>query len=198
MELRNDDLQPVTLLSNSFSDVLQSSRTKTDKIEDLLKKIGKYTDSKTEELFKHEPDHKDTEELDELDRLRNENLDLMMEIQRQEFVSKKWMSLVQQNQNILETIRNWLIDNPDTMMKTTIELQNQFHEIEKHYKSSIIGLRYDVKHSEECIEKVVQILQNLDDEFSTMTAQNNVTKYNEKRNQLTNAINKLQKLHFQT
>lgn len=197
MELRNDDLQPITLLANSFSDVLQNSRTRTDKIEDLLKKIGKYTDSKTEELFKQEPDKKETEEIDELDRLRNENLELMMEIQRQEFLSKKWMSLLQQNQNILETIKNWLVENPDTMLKSAIALENQFYEIEAQYKNSINGLKCDVKQSEQCIAKLGQILRDLDDELSEITESKNIKKCNDRRNQLAGAINKLQDLLYQ-
>ncbi len=193
MELRNDDLQPVTLLANSFSEVLQTSRTKTERIEELLKKISKHTDSNTEQLFQPNPDSSnDTQELDELDKLRSENLELMMEIERQNYLSKKWNQVLQQNENILKTVKVWISENPDLLEKNTIELENQYYEIESHYKTSIRGLEYEIKQSRECIDTLLVILRNFEQEL--ILKENNVGYYNGKRKELVQAIQKLERL----
>lgn len=193
MELRNDDLQPVTLLANSFSEVLQTSRTKTERIEELLKKVSKHTDSNTEQLFQPNPDNSnDTQELDESDKLRSENLELMMEIERQNYLSKKWNQVLQQNENILETVKVWISENPDLLEKNTIELENQYYEIESHYKASIKGLEYEIKQSRECIDTLLVILRNFEQDL--ISKENNIGHYNGKRKELVQAIQKLERL----
>lgn len=192
MELRNDDLQPVTLLANSFSEALQTSRSKTDRIEELLRKISKYTDSNTEQLFNQEPNVDQLAKLDNLDNVRRENLELMMEIQRQDYLSKKWKQVLQQNENILETIKLWISENPDQLEKYTIELENQYNKVESQYKGSIRGLQKDIDVTRDCIEKLLLILKSLERDLAT--GEQNIDQYNKKKSELVATINVLKSL----
>lgn len=192
MELRNDDLQPVTLLANSFSEALQTSRSKTDRIEELLRKISKYTDSNTEQLFNQEPNVDQLAKLDNLDNVRRENLELMMEIQRQDYLSKKWKQVLQQNENILETIKLWISENPDQLEKYTIELENQYNKVESQYKGSIRGLQKDIDVTRDCIEKLLLILKSLERDLAT--GEQNIDQYNKKKSELVATINLLKSL----
>jgi len=205
MELRNDDLQPITILSNTFSESLQQSRLKTEKIETLLKKISKHTDSNTEQLFTAQPQPESPSsssssqtqtqtglEIDDIDQLRTENLELMIQIQKQEVISSKWREILQQNENILETIKIWIKETPELVIKDNFEIKDQFYELESKYKNSLQGLGYDVKVSKCCIEKLIEILKSVEKIFGDLI--DDTSKYNDKKEELVGIIKKMERL----
>ncbi|ONH67111.1 hypothetical protein BON22_2872 [Cyberlindnera fabianii] len=160
MELRNDDLQSVALISSSLSDALEQSRAKTTLIEDLIKNIAKSEDINLDEPIRAEPLNSNRE-VDELERLKSKNLQLILDIQRQEHLARQWDMTIQQNQRLLETIAEWAQTNPTKTQKDHKELTSQAQIAIDTLRESTKLLLEDVKDSEKDIAFMMDIVQEL-------------------------------------
>ncbi|CCH43939.1 hypothetical protein BN7_3494 [Wickerhamomyces ciferrii] len=164
MDFRNDDLHIVTYLSRCLSEALQNSKNRTSKIEESLKKISKYTDSNTDQLFRQEPD-------------------------KDHYISKKWEQVLQQNENVLETVKEWINENPELLTKNVLDLEDQLNDLKLQYRNSRIGVLNDVKISEHKIELVYGALQSILKEMES--SESTKQQYINKRDELVKAIAKL-------
>ncbi|KAH3666677.1 hypothetical protein WICMUC_005494 [Wickerhamomyces mucosus] len=119
MELRSDDLRPVADLANTLSDTLQTSRSKINNIYQLLHDIadlsgtdvsGEKKKQENQESIEKpsllEPDKDD----EEIMRLKTENLHLLLNIQKVNFLNERFNKIVASNQDIISTLISWLND----------------------------------------------------------------------------------------
>jgi ribosomal protein L3 len=159
MEMRNDDLQPVTQLIISVSETLEDSRQRTARIDELIGKISQYRtivggdDSDSQDKLQ--------EQTDKAIRLRDENLQIMLEIQRQEYTASKWTKLLAQNEDLLDSIMKWLRDSKGK--HTVEEIRVKAESIVEKLEWSRESLLEDAQMARHDIVKLQEITKGLED-----------------------------------
>lgn len=150
MELRNDDLQPLAQLAAMLGDVLNESRERTARIEELVTRVAHAPAPQTNER---------TPASTESTRLKRENLALLMEIQRQEYAEDKWTRVLQQNQELLESVVTWLRENKDA--RTLKEIKDKTAEIVRDSTESRQVLLEDAQRSRADAAKLIELVKTL-------------------------------------
>jgi hypothetical protein len=159
MEMRNDDLHPVTQLIISVSETLEDSRQRTARIEELIGKISQYRpivggdDGDSQDKIQEQPD--------KATRLRDENLQLMLEIQRQEYTTSKWTKLLAQNEDLLDSIMKWLRDSKGKHRLE--EIRAKTDSIVEKLEWSRLSLLEDAQMARHDIAKLQEITKGLED-----------------------------------
>lgn len=183
MELRNDDLQPVAQLASAVGDALEESRQQTLKIEDLVKSVAEGT---TTEAATSRDDHAQQPEAEsEATTLQRENMQLVMEIQRQEFLARKWDGVLEQNKKVVESLISWLRDNSEA---TTVEYaQRHTESIISELLENRKMLLGEAASSLEDAAKLVAIVTTLKDSIDSDI--NNTKQLEANRQRLINLFN---------
>lgn len=140
MENSADSFEYFFHLAKTLSTECRSTRQGTERIEQLIKRLTKLTQTSFEELSS-EPDEdvkKKYESLkveNERDRLIRENYTLIYQIERQEYVCKRIWALIDQIEDLLESIKKFVVEQRAHRTKT----ERQF--VEMVLKSRIMQLQ---------------------------------------------------------
>jgi hypothetical protein len=173
MAYRSEELQPVTSLTNDLNSELKTSYRKIDKITDLLKKIGYHSnlefEGSSQQQDKESTDTngdegtKVTESTDDsrMQRVKNENLQLLMDIQREEYIGRKWRRILEQNEDIFNSLGDWIKMNLGNLSIDALEIDARAHLRQVKYSKKLLA--DEIKVSEVAIDAMAHIIQELRD-----------------------------------
>lgn len=164
--MNGDNFEYVNQLAKGVSDQARSTRLETDKIELLLKRVAKQSTISYDQLSQEVNDEtqrryeENISQKDEIQRLIEENYKLIYEIEQEEYMNGKFMSMIE-NVNIqLESIKSYIIE-----IKLTREqdLDNFLYE-NVHSKNKIVDSScHDLKLKKEASER--RILESVITKF---------------------------------
>lgn len=162
MEFRNDDLETVNVLTRELTGVLDRSRDKSNKIEELLSKLMSMRNIKFDKLSRNkEESSSNGDKESDIERLKNENLQLMVEIQRQQYISKKWDSIIQQNDEILRMMTVWIKNFSKQQEEAEQIISSSTRTSETVLRKSIDGLKQQIKASEDQISRFEDMISEV-------------------------------------
>ncbi|KAM3164901.1 Factor arrest protein 3 [Lachancea thermotolerans] len=133
MENSADSFEYLLHLTKGLSTECRSTRQGTERIEHLVKRLAKLTQTSYEELSK-EPGPQVLQKYRELgreserDRLERENYALIYQIERQEYVCRRIWSLIDQVEDLLESIKKFVVEQQGHRLRT----ENEFLETVVH------------------------------------------------------------------
>lgn len=160
--MSTDNFEYLYQLTRNLSDESRSTREETDKIELLLKRVAKQSsisykqlssDVKPETLQRY---NEEIDDKDEVTRLIEDNYRLIYEIEQEDYLNKKFLMMIENIKEQLQSIKNYIIE-----IKLTREqdLENFLYENitskNKIIESNIKELRVKNQLSEERIESEV-------------------------------------------
>lgn len=169
MELRSDDLQPVAQLANALNDVLEESHWRTEALYETLGRIGALSKIPIAKQRLDQHGGCLNRDEDESTRLHRENMELMVEIQRQEYIGKKWDTILKQNTDLLDSMVSWLQENSDSESLSELRQKIQFLQNSSERSRELLLKKAEVAQQDaERMLEIVQALQSLlDKDIST-------------------------------
>lgn len=121
--MNTDSFEYLYQLTKALSESSRASRQETDKIELLLKRVAKQSIISYEQLSKDvaldvKRKHNDTvltgvqqdREENKIQKLIKENYRLIYEIEQEEYLNKKFMSMIENVEEQLQSIKNYIIE----------------------------------------------------------------------------------------
>ncbi|KAK5782492.1 Far3p PWA37_000570 [Arxiozyma heterogenica] len=121
--MNTDSFEYLYQLTKTLSESSRASRQETDKIELLLKRVAKQSIISYEQLSKDvaldvKRKHNNTvltgeqqdREENEIQKLIKENYRLIYEIEQEEYLNKKFMSMIENVEEQLQSIKNYIIE----------------------------------------------------------------------------------------
>lgn len=163
MAFKSEHLEPVTNLSNELCLELNSSHKKVEKIAEILKKISLISnidyENSSKQLIDVENKEKKVKEESNVEKIKKDNLQLILDIQREEFLNRKWKTVFEQNQEIFNSLTDWIKLNIENEVINRLEKEALTHL--KIINQSKSKLQDDVKLSEQRIQNMVHIIQEL-------------------------------------
>ncbi|CUS22266.1 LAQU0S05e01508g1_1 [Lachancea quebecensis] len=133
MENSADSFEYLLHLTKGLSTECRSTRQGTERIEHLVKRLAKLTQTSYEELSK-DPEpfvlerYKGLSGESERDRLERENYALIYQIERQEYVCRRIWSLIDQVEDLLESIKKFVVEQQGHRLRT----ENEFLDTVVH------------------------------------------------------------------
>ncbi|KAI5958332.1 hypothetical protein KGF57_002688 [Candida theae] len=99
-EKSTDELQALLTITSSLADRVNESDEAISKIKEIVKNLGE------EHISKEEPN--EMVKPDEVQQLERERLQLVMELQKQDYIHSRLVKLVKENQELLDTIKSYI------------------------------------------------------------------------------------------
>lgn len=106
-EKSEDELLALFTITSSLTDRVNESDETIIKINNIVKSL--VSEKEFQRLSKHEePETSETATTDEIKQLEEQRLQLVMELQKQDYISSKLQELVKENQELLDTIKDYI------------------------------------------------------------------------------------------
>lgn len=200
MEKTYDDLLAISALVQSLTQQLSESSDQVAKLEKIARELVPDYDKliAAEALTTtNEPEEEvilSPEEQDEIiiKKLEQQRLNILMEIQKEDFLSEKLQELIDQNQTILESIKEYL-ENKDHIHK---EEEEQIQRAYDHYVHNKIQPIIDQLDSNlfDLYTGIHKVQSMLDKEFTNRESITNTLESQEYQETLDSTINKLNEI----
>lgn len=173
MEGSSDSFEYILQLTKALSTQCRESRQETDRIESLLRRLSKQTQISFDHFSKEPNDQvrADFEKLSqetetEAERLIKENFSLIYKIEQQEYINQKVWTLIDQVDELLNSIKNFVIEQKVNRPKMEHEffrsvLKGKMDSIELN----IEDLRRSSAYSRGKLDTLVEELQHICEEI---------------------------------
>lgn len=176
--MNTDNFEYLYQLTSNLSDESRNTRQETDKIELLLKRVAKQSTISYEQLSTTvKPDtiqryNEEVNDKDEVQKLIEANYKLIYEIEQEEYLNKKFLLMIENVKEQLQSIKNYIIE-----IKLTREqdlenfLYENIHSKSKIMESNTKDLKLKNELSEERIQsEVIDKFRSLYRELKSNTA----------------------------
>lgn len=198
--MNTDNFEYLYQLTKNLSESSRASRQETDKIELLLKRVAKQSVISYEQLSKdvsldvkrkyndallHEAGRDKGE--GEIRRLINENYRLLYEIEQEEYMNKKFLSMIENVEEQLQSIKNYIIE-----LKLTREqdFENFIYENVQSKTKIILNHSDNLETKNDIMED--NLLNNIVKKFRDMYENLNMCKQEENNNDRAQLIKTLE------
>lgn len=198
--MNTDNFEYLYQLTKNLSESSRASRQETDKIELLLKRVAKQSVISYEQLSKDvsldvKRKYKDAllhgagrdKGEGEIRRLINENYRLLYEIEQEEYMNKKFLSMIENVEEQLQSIKNYIIE-----LKLTREqdFENFIYENVQSKTKIILNHSDNLETKNDIMED--NLLNNIVKKFRDMYENLNMCKQEENNNDRAQLIKTLE------
>lgn len=206
MEVKNNDMKSVIDLTTALEETLSISCSKINNINDLLKEISNLGGVQIEDIHSKETttgiskfedcpslSKVDQTEEQEIEKLRKENLQLLLHIQRQQYLNVEMNRTINQNEGVITTLLASLEDHLIEERKATEENRSLPLEEEEDFQRWIDALEQSkVSIAEEVERKILHQteLKEMIDEFDELLI-NETGRFSELRNTYSRGLFKI-------